>query len=155
MGGMSRPISPKPMPLSPARDAYLALVQVHERLSSEFQDLFKSQGLTQTWFNVLRLLVTGPREGLTCQDLGSGLIHRVPDVTRLLDRMEGEGLVSRSRSEEDRRVVLVRATSLGRRRCEALYGDVDELHRAQFAGLSVRSVRELNRLLRDLLPPAP
>ncbi|QDU65159.1 MarR family winged helix-turn-helix transcriptional regulator [Engelhardtia mirabilis] len=138
---------PKTIRNSAAREAYLELIRVQTRLQGEFEDLFKAAGLTHTQFNVLRVLLTGPAQGLPCQRIGESLIHRVPDVTRLIDRMEAAGLVQRSRDSEDRRVVLVRVTAQGRKAAEGLYGAVDSLHRAQMRPLNSDQIATLNELL--------
>lgn len=135
----------------PARDLYLNLVRVHERLSGEFAALFREHGITQPWFNVLRILVTGPQEGTSCQAIGEQLLNRVPDVTRLIDRMVAAGLVERVRCTEDRRVVRIRITRKGERLCEELSGPVMALHRLQAAQLSERRLASLNRGLGELL----
>jgi MarR family transcriptional regulator, 2-MHQ and catechol-resistance regulon repressor len=135
------------LPDSPERDAYLALVGLNEQLTAEFAELFGAAGISLVQFNALRLLVQGPREGLRCQEIASGLLHRHPDVTRLVDRMESAGLVQRERSSEDRRVVRVRPSREGRRLCESLYAQVDRLHREQLGGLSGTELRTLAALL--------
>ena len=142
---------PKTVRNSAARDAYLNLIRVHELLMGEFEELFRTAGLTHTQFNVLRILLTGPKGGVPCQAVGEGLLKRVPDVTRLLDRMERDGLVARRRSDEDRRVVLVEITAAGRDRAEGLYGAVDKLHRRQFAHLGAGETAALNDLLEATL----
>jgi DNA-binding MarR family transcriptional regulator len=134
-----------------SRDTYLNLVRVHEQLVGEFDALFRERGLTQTQYNVLRILRGGPREGYACQAIGERLLTRVPDVTRLIDRMEKAGLVTRSRGAEDRRVVLIRLTAKGRKVCDALDGPVLELHRSQFPGVARRHLRDLNELLQEVL----
>ena len=139
------------IPSSPERSAYLNLLRAHELLLGDFAALFKERGLTHTRFNVLRIVIQGPKHGVTCSEISEALVTRVPDVTRLLDRMEAEGLVSRSRCPEDRRVVYVRLTPKGRRACESLYGPVTELHAAQFAHMNKRAVRELDALLKQVL----
>lgn len=133
---------------TPRRKAYLALVTAAEALVEEFRRLFQSHGLTPTQFNVLRLLLTGADEGETCSALKAGLMHRVPDVTRLVDRMERDGLVARGRSARDRRVVLVRITAEGRRRAEALYPAVMRLHEQQFPDASDAELARTERVLR-------
>lgn len=134
-----------------ARDVYLNLVRAHEKLYAEFSALFKAHGLTQAQFNVLRILRGGPREGASCHYVGERLLNPVPDVTRLIDRMESAGLVIRTRCREDRRVVRVRLTAEGRKRCDRLSGPVLDLHCHQIAHLSPRKVAALNRGLRELL----
>lgn len=135
---------------TPARRAYLDLVQVTDRLTAEFGVLFADHGLTATQFNVLRILIQGPKEGLPSQQIGERLLTRVPDVTRIVDRMESAGLIERERSASDRRVVLVRATREGRKRCEALYGPVAKLHEQQLASLPSSTLQGLLRGLQKL-----
>lgn len=134
-----------------ARDAFLNLARVHDRLSAEFAALFRAEGLTMPQFNVLRILLGGPREGAPCQYVGERLLTRVPDVTRLIDRMEAAGLVRRSRAEEDRRVVLVHATAKGRTTCEGLAAPVRKLHRKQFEHVSLQTLEALDGALEAVL----
>ena len=136
---------------SAERDVYLNLLRAQELLISEFEELFRANGLTHTQFNVLRILVTSSEKALPCQVIGENLLNRVPDVTRLIDRMEKAGLVTRKRSAEDRRVVLVQITSRGKRACESLYGDVDKLHRKQLSHLSASKLKSLDAGLRAVL----
>lgn len=139
------------MPLSdsPRRGAYLSLVAAADALVDQFKQLFQSHGLTLTQFNLLRLLLTGNPEGETCGALRDRMLHRVPDITRLVDRMEREGLVERQRGVADRRVVLVRITPEGQRRCESLYPAVERMHRAQFPGASDEELAVVHRVLRS------
>ena len=81
---------------SAQRDAFFAVIRVADKLNGEFAALFREYGLTQAQFNVLRILVTGPKRGVSCQEIGDGLVQRVPDVTRLIDRMTTEKLVERA-----------------------------------------------------------
>ena len=141
------------LPETPARSAYLALVQAHEALERPFRELFKSFGMSPTRFNVLRILVRGPRAGLTCGEIGARLVHRVPDVTRLLDRMERDGLVERCRAEDDRRVVRNRITAAGRRACRAVYAPLARVHEEVLAHLSVKEQEQLDGLLRKAFAP--
>ena len=134
-----------------SQDLFLDLVRAHEQLMGEFQELFKAHGLTMAWFNVLRILLGGPAEGLPCQAVAERLVQRVPDVTRLLDRMEKAGLVTRQRSASDRRVVLVTPTDEGRSRCDALADPVLALHARQLEHLSLDELGSLHVGLRSLL----
>ena len=58
-------------------------------------------------------------------------------------------LVQRQRGTSDRRVVRVRITPEGQRRCESLYPAVERLHASQFPGASEEELRELERILRS------
>lgn len=138
-----------------ARDTYLALVRAQDRLVGQAAALVKGSGLTIATYNVLRILRGAGHDGLACGEIGERLIHRVPDVTRLLDRMERDGLVRRSRSSDDRRVVLTQLTPKGRTAVDALDEPVMALHAQQFAGLSVRELEALEAALERLAEAAP
>lgn len=117
-----------------ARDAYLAMVRAHEALLGSAAALFREHGLTQAQYNVLRILRGGGEDGLPSQEVGRRLVTRVPDVTRMLDRMEASGWIARERSDSDRRVVRARLTDGGRALVDRLDGPVLELHGRQFEG---------------------
>lgn len=134
-----------------SREVYLSLVRLTEALTGEFQGLFKEHGLTLAQFNVLRILRGGESEGVTCQDIGERLLNRVPDVTRLIDRMETAGLVRRARAADDRRKVLVTLTPAGRELVDELDGPVDTLHVAQLEHLSDTALTDLDKRLRAAL----
>ena len=134
-----------------ARDTFLNVLRVHEKLSTDFNELFREAGLTMSQYNVLRILLGGPPEGAPCQYIRDHLLTRVPDVTRLVDRMESAGLVSRHRGEEDRRVVLVRVTAKGTRVCRKLDDPVLELHVAQLEKIPSTVLTAVNEGLERIL----
>lgn len=70
------------------------------------KELLKKFGLTLAQYNVLRILRGAGADGLACSQIGERMITNDPDMTRLLDRMEKNGFVSRARSQSDRRVVI-------------------------------------------------
>ena len=69
--------------------------------------------ITPTQYNVLRILRGAGPDGLCRNEVGERLVRRVPDVTRLLDRMEETGLLARVRDGEDRRYVTARISPQG------------------------------------------
>jgi DNA-binding MarR family transcriptional regulator len=80
------------------------------------------------------------------------MVSRMPDMTRMLDRMEAAGLVSRCRDEEDRRMVTTRITPQGLE----LLGEVDGLvaaeHKRRLGHMTedqLRTLIELVGLARD------
>ena len=64
------------------------------------------------------------------------MVNRVPDITRLVDRMEKIGLVKRRHFPSDRRVVLVQITQKGSDLLEELDEPVLQLHRNQLGHLT-------------------
>lgn len=71
----------------------------------------------------------------------------MPDVTRLLDRMEAAGLVIRERSTGDRRLVHTRLTSRGRELVDALDGPIVAEQRRRLGHMSAEQLAALNDLL--------
>ena len=72
---------------------------------------------------------------------------REPDVTRLLDRLEKDGLVERVRSGTDRRVVMISIKAAGLKLLTALDEPMRQIHRDSLGHLTRAEIRELNRLL--------
>ena len=131
--------------------AYLNLLRVHEALTGEFDALFKAHGLSQPAYNVLRILRGAGEERLTCGQIAERMVSRVPDVTRLLDRLEKRGLASRARAERDRRVVEAGITPQGLALLGQLDEPVEKLHSTQFSALSEAELSSLDRALAKLL----
>src|SRR5258708_23667598 len=89
--------------------AFLELLRTTDMLSRGLITVLKTEELSSTQYNVLRIL-RGAREGLPCGEIANRMITRDPDITRLLDRMEKRGLISRCREAKDRRIVMVSIT---------------------------------------------
>lgn len=73
----------------------------------------KPSGVTATQYNVLRILRGAGDQGLCRSEVGERMVRRVPDVTRLLDRLEDTGYIARARGGDDRRYVTTRITPQG------------------------------------------
>ena len=129
------------------QEAYLSVVRTSTALTDAMEDLVKSRGISATQYNVLRILRGSDVEGLCRNALRDRMLTRMPDMTRLLDRMEEAGLVVRVREGEDRRMVMTRITEKGRRLLDELDAPVMALHRKQMAGLTDAQLRSLSDLL--------
>src|ERR1700692_4648988 len=90
----------------------LDMMRTMEALSHRFAQVLKTEDLSSNQYNVLRILRGAP-EGLPCGEIGNRMITRDPDITRLLDRLEKRGLISRSRETKDRRMVMTRIAAEG------------------------------------------
>jgi DNA-binding MarR family transcriptional regulator len=144
---------------SPEEEAYLNLLRTTAMLGAGWDRLFKEHGLSESTYNILRILRGHAQDsgtanvGISCQTIGEQLISRLPDVTRLVDRLEKAGLVKRSRTPEDRRVVLVGITKKGLATLAALDEPVAALNRRQLAHLSRAELADVNRLLTKMRRP--
>jgi DNA-binding MarR family transcriptional regulator len=95
-------------------EAALGLLRTAAIIEHLNDETLRPFGLTGTQFNVLRILRGAGQDGLCGREIGERMINRVPDVPRLLDRLEKAGLVSRERDRTDRRHVSTRITARGR-----------------------------------------
>ncbi|MDF1838858.1 MAG: MarR family transcriptional regulator [Planctomycetota bacterium] len=141
-------------PATLPRETYRNLIRVHERLTGELAALLRKHGASTAQYNVMRVLHGAPTGGAPCQYIGANLLTKVPDVTRLIDRMVAADLVRRERSKKDRRIVLVNLTSKGREIFHKLKGPVEELHDGQLAHLDDGQINALNETLLGMLHQA-
>lgn len=84
--------------------------------------LLKPHGLTESQYNILRILRGAQPDGLCVQEISGRMVAQAPDMTRLLDRLEEQQLVTREHGRKDRRMVQIRVTDEGL----ALLGKLDE-----------------------------
>jgi DNA-binding MarR family transcriptional regulator len=126
--------------------AFLDLIRTADLLSRRLVQVLKAEELSGTQYNVLRILRGAP-DGLGCGEVGNRMITRDPDITRLLDRMEKRGLISRCREVADRRTVLTRITPDGLELLARLDQPVQDAHRKQLGHLGRQRLRELSELL--------
>ena len=138
---------------SPEQEVYLSVWRTYDRLRALEDGLFAGLDLTPQQYNVLRILqVVAPRP-LPTLKISERLISRAPDITRMIDKLEQRGLVTRLRSQEDRRTVFVAITEAGLQLLTELQGSVERMHREQAGHLSQSDSVELCRLLRKLRKP--
>jgi DNA-binding MarR family transcriptional regulator len=109
--------------------------------------VLKTEDLSGTQYNVLRILRGAP-EGLPCGEIASRMITRDPDVTRLLDRLEKRGLISRCRETKDRRTVMTRIAPPGLKLLADLDEPIRDAHRKQLGHLGPKRLQTLAELLR-------
>ena len=127
---------------------FVELLHTTDRLARGVAALLKTEELSLTQYNVLRILRGSP-EGLPCGEIGRRLVTREPDITRLLDRMEKRELISRCREAEDRRTVKTKITKSGLELVNRLDAPMQELHRNQLGHLGKEELGTLTNLLRE------
>lgn len=96
-----------------AEEAFINLQKTADYLIGKFAESLKPYEITPTQFNVLRILRNAGEEGLINREIGERMLNFVPDVTRMLDRLEAKNLVYRERGISDRRSVTACITPEG------------------------------------------
>ena len=145
---------PKDKPLRPPASVeeriFITLLKVADALGQEAEHLTRTAELTGTQYNVLRILRGAGPEGLPCRGIGDRMITHDPDITRLLDRMENRGLITRERQKDDRRVVKARITPHGLALLKPLDQPMRDLHKRQFRHMAGPRLKTLCDLLEEI-----
>jgi DNA-binding MarR family transcriptional regulator len=160
----TEPVAPEQLPegelgcsataCAPEQELFGNLVRAYDCLWSEQGKFFQSFDLTPQQYNVLKVLASCDEgSGIACQAIGEQLLNRVPDITRLLDRLEQAGLIWRERCASDRRVVRTHLTDAGRSKVREVQEPLHLALKSRFAHMTADEVCELNRLLMKLREP--
>ena len=137
---------------SPEQEAMLGIRMVAARMLAPWEQFLKSTAdLTTSQYNVLRILRGSHPTPLTCGAIGERTIARDPDITRLVDRLHARGMVKRTRSERDRRVVEVGITPKGLDLLRGLDPHAKQMPVALIGHVGQAKLRQLAKLLADVL----
>ena len=129
------------------QEAMLNIERTAALLGHQLEQALKPFGVTPTQYNVLRILRGAGERGLCRNEVRERLIAQVPDVTRLLDRLEDTGLIERERDSVDRRLVNTRITDQGLDLLRRLDQPVQDFHKAQLGHLGKENLRALIDIL--------
>jgi DNA-binding MarR family transcriptional regulator len=130
---------------------YLLIVRAAARLEGELNRLFRPFDLTVATYEILKVLALEGGVGRSCGEIGEHLVAEVPDMTRLLDRLERLGYTVRERSSVDRRMVRVSLTPMGREVLDKLREQVRDRYIRQLGHLGSNKLNELSSLLQVVL----
>lgn len=130
-----------------AHEAFLSVARTEALLRDGIERLLAPHELTLAQYNVLRVLRGAETAGLCRNEIRDRLITRMPDVSRLLDRMEAAGLIHRVRSTKDRRQVKTTLTARGRKLVDQLDAPMAREHERQFTQLDAKQLKSLIDLL--------
>ena len=131
-------------------EVILALLRTADQVAVPMNEVLRQVNLSSSQYNVLRILRGSAGEALPCGEVSERMIRRDPDLTRLLDRLEARGLVTRSRGTDDRRVVRASITEDGLALLASLDQSIEESVRQALAHVPVARLR----LLLDILEEA-
>ena len=84
---------------------------------------------------------------LSLSELSDKIRAQNSTVTGIIDRMEREGLVTRERSKEDRRVVHIRLTAKGHTLAKEIPVEPMEIFKGALESLSAQEMRDLMRIM--------
>ena len=97
------------------QEAFLSILRTASELSHGADKFLREFDITQQQYNVLRILRGAGEKGLCRNEISARMVSAAPDMSRLLDRMEQSGWITRERAEEDRRQVSTFITDRGQK----------------------------------------
>jgi DNA-binding MarR family transcriptional regulator len=131
-------------------EAFLVVMRTAAVLDHHLSEALKAHGITTTQYNVLRILRGSGQKGLCGREVAERLISRVPDVSRLLDRTEELGLITRERDAQDRRHVTARITEKGLALLDRATPDLEAVERQRFGRMDPEGLQRLIDALDDV-----
>lgn len=147
MGAWSSPVEPTIGRVPFAVHVHLALIRAYEHASRANTTFFARWGLTSQQYNVLRIVYFSEEPGVRLSAIRERLLQHVPDVSRLVDRLEATELATRVPDPADGRAVLVALTATGRSLVEDMDAELMEALERCYAGLTASEQRRLEVLL--------
>lgn len=127
-------------------EVLVALMRTSDRVRGALASAMAPFGVTLQQYNVLRILRGAGDEGLPTLAIAERMIERTPGVTRLLDRLERQGWISRNRGD-DRRQVIARTTPAGLRLLDAMDEPLQQVDGRLMSRLGADEARALLELL--------
>lgn len=125
----------------------MALLRTADVVRRHIGRVLEPYGITPQQYNVLRILRGAVPEGTPTLTIAERMIEEAPGITRLLDRLEAKGMVSRQRCPEDRRQVLCHATPEALDLLGRIDGAMDDADDSVLGSLSEEDKAQLIRLL--------
>ena len=135
-----------------ADEAVVSLLVAAEHFGQAIAPVWERHRITGDQYNVLRILRGVYPAGHPRNEVARRMIHRAPDVTRMLDRLVRQGLVARLRNPADRRESIATITKTGLALLERVDPEVHAMQASLTASLTERDLKQLVRLCDALVP---
>jgi DNA-binding MarR family transcriptional regulator len=127
--------------------ALVEIMRTSNLLEQPFNNVFRKFGLTQTQYNILRILRGSLPEFLTAGALKQKMVNPTSDSTRLTDRLVLKKLVERKINPNSRREMYIKITEKGLNLLNEINPDLQEL----IGFYSKNLVIETNNLIEQLV----
>ena len=131
----------------------MLLYRALDAVMPRFRRIFTAAGLTEQQWRVLRVL--WERDEIAQNTLAGLTLIPAPSLIGVLDRLAGNGLIERRRSDTDRRVMYVTATRAGRKLEERLMPQVAAVYAELKASLDAATWAQLESGLQRLSGETP
>lgn len=129
-----------------AEQTFVEILKTANVLNSKLSELFRDKPVTPVQYNILRILRGAHPDALSCGTISERMITSDSDITRVLDRLDKLGLITRGRDANDRRVVKTAIKEEGLRLLDDMANAVVAFHEENFTNLSYGQLELLKQL---------
>ncbi len=129
----------------------ISVLVAADHLDQQLDPVIAAYGITTDQYNVLRILRGVHPEGHPRHEIARRMIHRAPDVTRMLDRLVRRKLITRVRDSKDARLSVARITPAGLALLKRIDPAVEAAQEKATAMLTAAERKELVRLCNRLV----
>lgn len=131
------------------QEATLSILRTSDLLENRIARLLREHSLTMTQYNVLRIL-RGEGKPMPCLEVAHRMIQVAPAITRVVDQLLELEFITKTQSDEDRRVFTIEITTAGMRLLKKLDQPVLDLHASLLSGVSATDLKLLIRILENV-----
>ena len=131
-------------------EAVLGLLKTSDLVRRVISSVVEPAGITMQQYNVLRILRGAGDNAIPTLEIRARMIEQTPGITRLLDKLEERGWVTRNRHAGDRRQVLCCITPKGKKLIDSLDDGVDAIYDRLLGTVSDTDVKSLVRAMDQL-----
>lgn len=131
---------------SPHQKAVLNLLYTANWIQNKQRELFEPYGITNQQYNILRILRGQHPNSISGAEIKSRMLDKNSDVSRLLDRLIGKGLVAKTPCPQDKRASNVSISNGGLDLLQKLDEDINSMDK-QLIALSREEAIQLSALL--------
>ena len=133
---------------TPTETAWILLIRAQQVLLGRVETMLKKAGLPPlSWYDVLLELSRDPDSGLRQYEIGERVLLNKHNLSRLIDRLEGDGLVKRQVCDMDGRGNIVKIAKQGLRLKQQMWPvyakAIQELIAEPLSTAQVRSLAEI------------
>ncbi len=132
------------------QEAFLSILRTASELSHAADKFLREFDITQQQYNVLRILRGAGEKGLCRNEISARMVSAAPDMSRLLDRMEQCGWITRERAEEDRRQVSTFITDTGQKLLKIIEAPLHKQVHGLFEGVESADLKILVDVLAQI-----
>ena len=129
----------------------VSMLRADSKASQALERELGKVNLSLPQFNVLMVIASSPEGRMPTSELNAQLVSTPPNTSWLSDRMQERGLLKKSKSPDDGRVVILELTEKGWKALGAAAPLVFEAERALLSAFSRTELRTLGKLLTRFL----